>query len=233
MTEEHQRRRPRLVGLIVLGLIAAVLGAAVVGIALQEPDEDEIEITGASGVQSLLGGIPQEGAVLGRDSAPVTVEVFNDLQCPDCADYQRDAIVPLIEERVRDGEIKLVFHHFSLSPRQTTLASYAATAAGIQGRQWQYIELFFVNQDEAKREGVTDELLERIAAAVLELELAPWKRDLDSQEVKDIVEADADLALERRLPAEPAVVVTGPRQSIQLEESPELEQIEAAIEDSG
>ena len=53
-----------------------------VGIALQKPDDDPIEVAGASTVQRLMGGIEQDGAVLGDSSAPVTVEVFNDLQCP-------------------------------------------------------------------------------------------------------------------------------------------------------
>jgi protein-disulfide isomerase len=228
-----ERRRPRPVGLAVLGLIALVLGASVVGIALQKPDDDTIEITGASEVQSLLGGIPQEGAALGADSAPVTVEVFNDLQCPDCADYHLEVITPLIEGPVRDRDVKLVFRHFSLSPRLTTLSSFAAVAAGDQGRQWQYIQLFFINQDEARARGVSDELLERIAAAVLGLELQPWNDELTGGAVRERVEADAALAAERRLPAEPAVVVTGPRRTVELDESPSLEEIEAAIEAAG
>jgi protein-disulfide isomerase len=217
----------------VLALILLLLGAAIVGIALQEPDQDEVEITGAGAVQRLISGIPQDGARLGEESAPVTVEVFNDLHCPSCADWQRDAIDPLIESRVRQDEVQLVFHHFSLSPRATTLAAYGATAAGEQGRQWQFIELFFLNQDEAEQEGVTEEFLRRIAVAVLELDEEQWEQDLSSDEVADLVEGDAELATERRLPAEPAVVVTGPLRDRELVESPDLGEIERAIDDVG
>ena len=219
--------------MIIVALVLGVLGVSIVGIALQKPDEGETAITGAGTVQRLIAGIPQDGARLGENDAPVTVEVFNDLQCPSCAAYHFSAITPLIEGPVRDGDVKLVFHHFSLSPRATTLGSYGATAAGEQGRQWQFIQLFFLNQDAARDEGVTDEFLERIAAAVLELDQDQWKDDLDSSEVKDIVEADNDLAAERRLPAEPAVVVTGPRETVELDESPSLEEIESAIDSVG
>jgi len=225
----QERRRPRLVGLIVLGVVLLVIGTAVVGIALQKPDEDPIEVTGASTAQRLLGGIQQEGAVLGSESAPVTVEVFNDLQCPACADYHFEVITPLIEGPVRAGEVKLVFHHFSLSPRQTTLSSYAAVAAGEQGRQWQYIQLFYLNQDEAQDRGVSDELLELIASAVLELDQGQWQQDRESDEVSEAVVADAELAAQRKLPAEPAVVITGPLQTRELVEAPSLAQVEAAI----
>ena len=214
-----------------IALVLLLLGAAVVGIALQKPDEDEIEIEGAGAVQRLISGIPQDGARLGDEAAPATVEVFNDLQCAACAAWQRESIDPLIESRVRDGDVQLVFHHFSLSPRQTTLAAYGATAAGEQGRQWQFIELFFLNQQEAEQQGVTDEFLRRIAVAVLELDEEQWEDDLSSEDVKEIVEQDADLALERRLPAEPAVVVTGGSSDRELIESPSLTEIEEAIDD--
>ena len=229
----NERTRPRVAGLIVLGLILAVLGTIVVGIALQKPDDDPIEITGAGTVQRLMGGIEQEGAVLGDADAPVAVEVFNDLQCPDCADYQLDEITPLIEGPVRAGDVKLVFHHFSFSARQTTLSAYASVAAGAQGRQWQYLQLFYINQDEAQEKGVTDELLERIASGVLELDLEQWQEDRESDEVADAVVADAELAAQRKLPAQPAVVVTGPNQTRELVESPTLAEIEAAIDEVG
>jgi protein-disulfide isomerase len=223
------RRRPRPVGLIVLGLIALVLGASIIGIALQKPDDDPIEITGASTTQRLLGGIRQEGAELGSDSAPVTVEVFNDLQCAPCANYHFEVVTPLIDGPVRDGEVKLVFRHFSVSPRQVTEAAEAAVAAGEQGHQWQYVQLFYINQDVAQERGVTDELLEVIASAVLGLELNEWQEDRKGDEVRESIVADDELAHERKLPAEPAVVITGPRQSRELVESPDLDEVEAAI----
>jgi protein-disulfide isomerase len=227
------RSRPRPLGVIVIAVILLILGASIGGIALQKPDRHPIVITGASEVQRLLGGIPQDGARLGDDSAPVTVEVFNDLQCPECADYHLQVIDPLISGPVRAGDLKLVFHHFSLSPRETTLASYGAVAAGQQGYQWQFIQLFFLNQDQARQGGVTDEFLSQIAAGILELDQSQFDRDLDSSQVADAVKADANLAAERRLTAQPAVVVTGPRQTITLTDSPSLAEIQDAIQRSG
>jgi protein-disulfide isomerase len=109
-------------------------------------------------------------------------------------------------------------------------AAYAATAAGEQGRQWQYADLFLRNQDLAAEEGVTDELLRELAEAVPELETDQWEEDLDSSEVAERVEADARLAAELELPAEPAVVVSGPGGDEVLVETPEREEIDAAIQ---
>ena len=229
----EQRRRPRPAGLIVIGVLLLVVGASVVGTALQKPDDDPIEVTGASTTQRLLGGIRQEGAELGAESAPVTVEVFNDLQCSPCADYHLEVITPLIEGPVRNGEVRLVFRHFSLSAREITEGARAAAAAGEQGHQWQYVQLFYLNQDVAAERGVTEELLELIASAVLGLDLQEWQRDRVDDAVSDLIDADATLAAQRRLPAEPALVVTGPRRSRELIEAPSLEQVEAAIESVG
>ncbi len=231
MTEPgFQRRRPRLVGVIVIALAVALILVGLGSIALDQGNDNPIEIEGAGTVQKLIAGIPQDGAVLGPSSAPVTVQVFNDLQCQDCDVWQLRTIDPLIEDQVRGGEIKLDFHHFSLGERSTQIAAYAATDAGLQGRQWQYIDLFFRNQDQAEKRGVTQDLLEQVAQGVLELDVPRWRDQFDDPEVADIVTADSQLAAERRLPAQPAVVVFGPGGSRELIESPTLDEVQRAID---
>ena len=43
-------------------------------------------------LDELFGGIEQDGAYIGPADAEVTVSVFNDLQCTDCADYELEVI---------------------------------------------------------------------------------------------------------------------------------------------
>ena len=50
----------------------------------------------------------------------------------------------MIERYARSEEAQFEFSHFSLAPT-TSLAAVAADAAGEQGRQWQYIDLFMRN----------------------------------------------------------------------------------------
>ena len=54
-------------------------------------------VDGADTVQRLFGGIEQESDALGDADAPVTVSIFNDLQCTACADYQLEIVPPLVE----------------------------------------------------------------------------------------------------------------------------------------
>jgi protein-disulfide isomerase len=215
---------------VALALGAIGLVAAIVTIAVGEGGPQPADVGGVNEVQRLLGGIEQDGAYLGPEEAPVTVTVFNDLQCTPCADFQLEEVDPLIEEYARTDDVRFELRHFAISGHDTVRAAYAATAAGEQGRQWQYADLFLRNQDLAAEEGVTDELLRELAEAVPELETDQWEEDLDSSEVAERVEADARLAAELELPAEPAVVVSGPGGDEVLVETPEREEIDAAIQ---
>ena len=228
MSEATQRRRPRTVGVVALALAALLLIFVIASLSLDEGDEEPIEITGADQVQRLLGGIPQDGAVLGSSDAPVTVQVFSDLQCAPCADYHRQAITPLIEGPVRDGELKLEFHHFPMRQSGFANASYGAVAAAEQDDQWQFIELFFINQDEASS-GATDDFLNQIANGILNFNVEQWQRDSDDPEVRETLAADDELSADHGFPQEPAVVVDGPRGTRELIESPSLEEINAAV----
>ncbi|MGH2923652.1 MAG: DsbA family protein [Solirubrobacterales bacterium] len=227
------RRGPRPVGVIAIGAVVAIAIGVIASLSLDEGDTDPIEISGAGEVQRMLGGIRQLEQRLGRDDAPVTVEVFNDLQCEPCADYQLEVVDPLIEGPVRAGDAKLLFRHFTTSERASTIAALGAVAAGEQGDEWQFIELFFRNQDEAAEHGVTDEFLERVAGAILEFNVEQWQQDFDDPEVQERIDADAELAGQRRLPGEPAVVVTGPEGDRELVGAPSLDEVEAAVDAVG
>lgn len=225
-----KRWKPRPVGVVVLVLCLAFLISAIVGIALREPEKDPIVITGVGEVQKLVAGLPQLGNRLGRESSPVTVEIFNDLQCKPCRGWQEEVVPPLINGPVRDGEAKIIFRHFSQSQRTVTAAAIAATAAGDQGRQWQYIETFFVNQREAVNTGVTDEFLERIAqASAVAFEIDSWNAARKDPATEQQVIDDVTLAEDRRLPAGAAVVIDGPRGSRTLIQDPSLAAVERAI----
>lgn len=215
---------------VLLALALIGLGYAIVSISVGEggPGAPE-DVGGINEVQRLLGGIPQDGAELGSEDAELTISVFNDVQCAPCADFQIDTVDPLIEQYVRPGEALIEFRHFSLAPNDTTLAAIAAEAAGEQARQWQYIDTFMRNQELADERGVTEELLREVAEAVPQLELEQWDEDFADPATAELVRDDAILADELKLPAQPAVVVSGPGGQRELIETPSLEQIETAL----
>ena len=232
MNEDQPRRRPRLIGLLVLALCVGLLGFAIVSLSVGSGGEkNEVRITGAEEVQSLVGGIPQDGATLGSPDASVTVQVFNDLSCDPCSDWNRDVVVPLIQGPVRSGDVQLVYHNFPMSQSGFFLGAYAAVAAAKQDYEWQFIQLFFANQDEAKKLGADQDFLDAIArgVGVVNFNVEQWQRDMKDDDIQATLDADEKITAERRLPAEPAVVVGGANGTEQLIQSPSLADVQAAI----
>ncbi len=231
MSEQPGRRRPRLVGLIVIGFVVLIGLAVIASLSLDDGKAEPIEIEGAQEVQQLVGGIRQLGERLGDEDAPVTVELFSDVQCEECAEYQLETIDPLIADEVRGGEVKLLFRHYSMDEdRATGVGGLGAVSAGLQDQQWQWIELFFRNQDEIEANRISEEFLDQVANGILNLNVEQWQRDFDTQEIQDILADDEALAVQRRLPLQPAVVVDGDGGTRELVEKPSLEQIRQAID---
>lgn len=222
--------RPRPVGLLVIGLAVVVMFAVIASLSLDEPEDKPVEITGAGEVQRLLGGIHQSGAELGSPDAPVAIELFNDLQCSTCDEYQLEVVPSLVENLVRPGDAKLVYRHFPLGEKATNLADYGAVAAGEQEAEWQFVQLFFINQDRAPAMGVNEDFLARVAAAILEFEHTKWRQDFKDESIAETLDNNGEIAAQLGLPAEPAVLVVGPGGRKQLEDRPSAAEIEAAVE---
>jgi predicted DsbA family dithiol-disulfide isomerase len=113
------------------------------------------------------------------------------------------------------------------------LGAYAAVAAAKQDYEWQFIQLFFTNQDEAKKHGADQDFLNNIArgVGVTNFNVEQWQQDMKDDDIQTTLEADEKLTAERRLPVGPAVVVGGPNGTKQLIESPSLEDVQAAIDE--
>lgn len=215
---------------VLIGLAVIGIGYAIYSLSVGEGGPKPARIGGVNDVQRIFGGVPQEGGFLGSSDAETTVTVFNDLQCKPCADFEIDAIDPIVEERVRDGDVRFEFRNFSLAPNDTTLAAIAAEAAGQQDRQWQYLDTFFRNQSIAQGKEIDEQLLREVAEAVPVLDVDAWESDYESPASAGLVRDDAVLAAELELPAQPAVIVEGLGGERKLIETPTREEIEAAID---
>src|SRR4029079_11131351 len=91
------------------------------------------------------------------------------------------------------------------------LGSYAAVAAAKQDDEWQFIELFFANQEEAKKRGATQDFLNDVARGILNLNFEQWQNDMnDRSGIEQTLNDDETLAADRHPPAEAAAGVRGP-----------------------
>jgi protein-disulfide isomerase len=215
---------------VALALVGAAVLAAIVSISIGE-EGPMPPVEGSQAAQRLYGGIEQDGNSLGPADAPVTISIFNDLQCTDCADYQLATVPELVEHLVRDGDARLELRHRPVGQTPTTLAAVAATAAGEQGVEWQFAHLVALNLDQVRDSGVDEAFLERVAASIPgpQFDEERWERDRDDPETEARVETDDELGAELGVAA-PAVVVDVPGGMRDLED-PSPAEIEAAVEE--
>ena len=227
-------RRGRLwvVAILALGLFA--LGYTIVEISTKEPGPAVVRLDGVTDAQRLFGGVPQEGDRLGSSNAPVTIQVFNDLQCANCREDFLKTIPALAEQYARPGDAQLLYRHYSNSINTEQLGFYGAEAAAEQNYGWQYIYLFFRNQDEAERFGVDQDYLTSVAGGIDELDTVEWEASLekglqpDSAMSKRLAGYE-ELANGLGIRVRQAAIVTGPDGTRTLQDGPGLAEIERAI----
>jgi protein-disulfide isomerase len=217
-----------------LALALTALGYTIVELSTQEPGDPVVHLDGISDAQRIFGGIPQEGDRLGSDNAPVTIQVFNDLQCSACREDYLSTIPALAERYARPGEVKLLWRHYSNSINPEQLGFYGAEAAAEQNYGWQYTYLFFRNQDEAERFGIDQDYLASVAGGVEELELREWEDDLEEKgqaggPIEKRLESQEKLARDLKIRTGQGMVVTGPNGTVTLQEGPSLAEVEDAI----
>ncbi len=227
--------RGRIWIVLALTITVGLIGYAIVSISTQEAGDEVVHLAGISEAQEIFGGVPQEGDRFGSADAPVSIQVFNDLQCSSCRDDFLSTIRGLANGYARPGEVKLLYRHYSNSENVQQLGFYGAEAAAAQGYGWQYIYLFFRNQDEAERFGIDQDYLDTIAGGIEELNEPEWLQYLEdnggsdgaiSQELQGYEELGRDLGIRTGQ----AAIVSGPGGTRTLQDGPSLAEIEAAIE---
>jgi protein-disulfide isomerase len=221
--------------ILILALALVSLGYAVVSIATQKAGRDVVHIAGIAEAQEIFGGVPQEGDRLGSSDAPVTIQVFNDLQCSSCREDFLGTIPGLVNAYARPGGVKLLMRHYSVAENPLELGFFGAEAAAEQGYGWQYTYLFFRNQGEVKGGHVSQDFLDSVAGGIEELNEPEWLGDLEenggsdgpiAKRLEGYDELGSDLGIRTRQ----AAIVNGPGGTRTLQDGPSLAEIEAAIE---
>jgi protein-disulfide isomerase len=228
-------RRGRLWVIAALALGLFGLGYAIVSISTQKAGRGVVKVAGIAEAQEIFGGVPQEGDRLGSSDAPVTIQVFNDLQCSTCREDFLGTIPGLVENHARPGDVKLLYRHYSVGESPQELGFYGAEAAARQGYGWQYAYLFFRNQGEAKRFGIDQDFLESIAGGVEELNLPEWRSYLEDNDgsggtIAQQLDGYDKLGTGLGIRTRQAAIVSGPGGTRTLQDGPTLREIESAIQ---
>jgi protein-disulfide isomerase len=163
-----------------------------------------------SEVSSLVGGIEQKGNILGKETAPVTLTYFGDLECPFCREFTLKALPTIIQKYVRTGKLRLEYRSLETATREPEVfrtQQVAALAAGKQNKMWDYVELFYHEQGEEDSGYVTEEYLHNLASQVSGLDVSKWKSDREDNALANQIQEDAQLANQQGFTGTPSFLI--------------------------
>jgi protein-disulfide isomerase len=145
---------------------------------------------------------------LGSKNAPVTIEVFEDFQCPACRNFFETSLKQVVENYVNSGKVYLIHRDFPLEmhpySRQAARLANAAAELG----QFETVErALFDSQDKWSPNGKIDEA---IASSVPAQQLKKI-RDYETAHIDEInasIERDRAMGIQRNVNQTPSIYVT-------------------------
>jgi len=151
---------------------------------------------------SLKPAVSKTDHAQGNLDADLVIIEYGDYQCPYCG-----AAYPILKELMKEfgSQIKFVFRNFPLSEMHeyARAAALAAEAANLQGKFWEMHDAIYENQEDLN-EAFLLELAEK-----LKLDLPKFKKDIESTELADRVDADFESGVVSGVNGTPSFYVNG------------------------
>jgi protein-disulfide isomerase len=122
----------------------------------------------------------------------------------------------LISQDVHDGTVKLEFRSMETAssgnpdPDAFNLQQVAAEAAGLQGKEWNFVELFYNEQGTEGANYVNNAFIDGIAEQIPGLNMAKFKSDLSLSSLLTEVNTDNTAAQNAGATGTPTLDVQGP-----------------------
>ncbi|MBI5127022.1 thioredoxin domain-containing protein [Candidatus Roizmanbacteria bacterium] len=126
-----------------------------------------------------------------KNSKDLLVE-YSDIQCPACKGFHdlfKSFEASTSPDFAITKKVTLVYRHFPLYQlhKNAFNAAYAAEAASLQGKFWEMADILFARQSQWSELTDPKDFFAGVAKE-LNLDLDKFKKDIDSQNVKDIVQ---------------------------------------------
>jgi protein-disulfide isomerase len=218
---------------VIVGVVVAALAvvALLVGVQLLSGDDAPTtaeDFDGREDVTALLQGVPQNGAVLGRPDAPVTIVEYIDYKCPICADASETRVPELIEKYVRTGQVKLELRPIAFLGPDSERGALGGEAAAEQDRMWHFTELLLRNQGPETEEWITDEVVLGAAEAA-GLETGSFEEAFRGDAVVDRYVRAREQAGQDSVTGTPFWVIDGPGRDSSFSGNQPLSRFDEAI----
>ena len=159
----------------ILGGLAAVIVAVVIGVVVSQSGGGSTDTSsppnGTAEVNAMFKGVPQNGNIAGKSTAPLTLVEFADLKCPVCRQFDVGSMPTIIEKYVKTGKLRIELRllHFvgeQQNPGDSEQAARFAVASAAQNKMWPFAQLFYFNQQDETTDYVNDSYLTWLGDAV-------------------------------------------------------------------
>jgi len=144
--------------LMIVGIVVVLLFAGAVGFGVYRAQHQSAAAAGAVPTNAIATGVP-----VGQASAPNTVDIYLDFQCPVCREYEQQSGATL-DGLISSGTAKVVYHPVAFldrysSTQYSTRSSAAAGCAAQAGVFPQYVKLLYANQPPENGNGLPESQL--------------------------------------------------------------------------
>jgi protein-disulfide isomerase len=207
-------------GVVAVAVIAIVLGIVLTrGSKATTPSgafpkvgsaHSKVALSGAAAANALFQGIPQNGLVLGKPSAPVEMEMFIDVQCPICQFYEINYLPTIVQTYIRTGKVQLHLEPWAFiggQGSQSFSGRLGLIAASFQNKGFEYAKVLYDNQGTEDTGWLTATMMKTIAASVNGLKLQEWSTDTSGSRAQAIAHGVDVLATRDRVGGTPTVLV--------------------------
>jgi protein-disulfide isomerase len=150
----------------------------------------------------------------GSKSAPITMEVFSDFQCPACKVFYVSSVRPLLDEYVSTGKVYLIHRDFPLPMHQHSreAAQYAIAAARL-GKLEKVEAVLFDKQESWTLDGKIDAT---VATVLSPAEMKQVRQMVQSGKMDAYIESDVALGNAKGVRQTPSIYVTHAGTTYQL-----------------
>src|ERR1035441_8045311 len=133
-----------------------------------------------------------KGKLLGNPSAPVTIEIFSDFECPMCKTFHERTVPLLMRDFVTSGKACIISREFPLNipaHKYSREAANYATAAARIGQYDAVAHVLFQNQESWETSG---KVWDTVASVLTPEQQKKVKSLVGDSSVVDEVQADVD-----------------------------------------
>jgi protein-disulfide isomerase len=199
--------------------LSSAFAACIVLVAVSGPQACAWGACLKTGANPVAAGKPTPGnfafKTSGSASAPITLEIYSDYECPHCARFYGETVPLIVAQYVATGKVRLIHRDLPLPQHHSArLAARYANAAGELGQYDLAVNRIFATQDAWRDNGNIDAQLAQVLPPGVMQKVR--ERVMNDSTLDDTVDADLAMVSKDHVNQTPSLVIElkGKRENI-------------------